>query len=214
MLKRIPILVFLIFLLLKMNAQESFTPSTYIGFHGGANFSAVSFTPSLKQQLVNSPSFGIIFRHVSEPHIGIQIEVNKSGKGWKEIIDSVGTYKRKLETIDVPIMASFIAGSKLLRIAFNLGPYVSYLRQDKETIDIADMNDYRAHYQVDLVNKWEFGFTGGISIEFHTKLGAFGIGASYNHSLTNLFPLNKGTFYFNASRSQVIHADLCYLIKL
>ena len=90
---------------------------------------------------------------------------------------SVGTYKRKLETIDIPMMAVFIAGSKAVRYAFTLGPYVSYLRHEKETINIADTLDYRPYYLKPLENNWEFGFTGGLAVEYHTKLGVFGLRA-------------------------------------
>jgi hypothetical protein len=214
MLKRILILVLLLPLKQSLVAQDPFEPNTYIGLHAGINLSRVSFTPSVKQKLLTSQSFGIILRHISEPHIGLQLEVNYAGKGWLEKLDSIGTYKRNLETIDIPIMAVFIAGSKTVRFAFTLGPYLSYLRHEKETINIADTVDYRAYYLKPLVNKWEFGFTGGFSLEFHTKLGAFGIRASYNHSLTNLFPLNVKDFYFGGSRNQVINAGISYFIKL
>jgi hypothetical protein len=214
MLKRILILLLSSFLIMNLEAQDTFKPSTHIGIHGGTNLSLVSFTPSVNQDLLTSPSFGLIFRHVSEPHIGLQIEINFAGKGWKENIDSIGSYKRNLETLDIPVMAVFIAGSRTLRLAFTIGPYVSYLRHEKETINIADTLDYHAYYNKPLINKLEFGFTGGFGIELHTKLGAFGIRASYNHSLTNLFPLNVSEFYFSGSRNQVINAGVFYFIKL
>lgn len=214
MLKRILILVLLMPLILNVEAQDPFEPFTYLGIHAGTNFSRVSFTPSLKQDLLTSGSFGLILRHISEPHIGLQFEINYAGKGWIENLDSLGSYKRNLETIDIPVMAVFIAGRKTVRFAFTLGPYVSYLRHEKETINITDIRYYRAHYLKPLVNNWEFGFTGGLGIEFHTKLGVFGIRAAYSHSLTNLFPLNFSEFYFNVSRNQVINAGISYFIRL
>jgi hypothetical protein len=214
MFKRTLILALFSYFLLRVEAQDSFKPSTHVGFHGGINLSAVSFFPKVEQELLTSRALGIVFRHISEPHIGLQIEANLSGKGWKEIIDSVGSYTRRLETVDVPIMAVFIAGSKLVQFAFTIGPYVSYLRHEKETINIADTAYFLDYYHIPLQNDWEFGFTGGIGIEFHTKIGAFGLKASYNHSLTNIFPLNTDVHYFYGSRNQVINAGLFYLIKL
>jgi len=214
MLKRILMLLMYSSLIMNLEAQDAFKPSTYLGINAGTNLSLVSFTPSVNQDLLTSPSFGIILRHVSEPHIGLQLEVNFAGKGWKEKLDSIGSYKRNLETLDIPIMAVFIAGSRTVRFAFALGPYVSYLRHEKETINIADTLDYRAYYNKTLVNNLEFGFTGGLGIELHTKLGVFGIRASYSHSLTNLFPLNVSEYYFSGSRNQVINAGISYFIKL
>jgi hypothetical protein len=151
---------------------------------------------------------------MSEPHIGLQLEVNYAGKGWIENLDTIGTYKRTLQAINIPMLAAFIAGSKTVRFAFTLGPYVSYLNGEKETISIAKTQYYKSYYEKPLSGKWEFGFSGGLGIELYTKLGAFGIRASYSHSLTNLFPLNASKFYFNASRSQVLFAGLTYYIKL
>ena len=214
MLKRILIAVLLSSILFKIEAQDTFKPSTHIGIHGGINLSSVSFNPSVKQELLTSRALGFVFRHVSEPHIGLQIEVNLAGKGWAEKIDSIGSYTRRLETIDIPMTAAFIAGSKTVRFAFTIGPYVSYLRDEKEKIDIADTADFKAYYLVPLENKWEFGFTGGVGIEFHTKMGALGIRGLYSHSLTNLFSLDADKVYFNGSRNQVIHVGLFYFIKL
>jgi len=209
--KRIVILpVFLLLSCILYARDPLFKPTTHIGIHGGVNFSAVSFNPSLKQSLLTSNAFGIVFRHVSEPNIGFQLEINAAGKGWKELIDSVGSYTRRLETLNIPVTAAFIAGKKTVRFAFNIGPYISYLRDEKETIHMPETASPRPHYMKPLVSNWEFGFTGGLAAEFHTGIGAFAIRASYSHALTNLFPLNRDEFYFSASRSQVIHAGVMY----
>jgi hypothetical protein len=213
--KGILILVLLFTPKMFLVAQKSFEPSTYIGIHGGSNLSRVYFNPIVSQDMLSSLNFGLVFRHVSQPHVGLQIEVNAAGKGWKETLeDSIGTYKRKLETIDIPMMAVFIAGSKAVRYAFTLGPYVSYLRHEKETINIADTLDYRPYYLKPLENNWEFGFTGGLAVEYHTKLGVFALRASYSHSLSNLFPLNVDEYYFAGSRNQVINLGVSYYIRL
>jgi len=212
MLKRILILLLCLSFKTFLGAQGSFEPSTHIGVHGGVNLSVMSFKPAIKQGFISSREFGIVFRHVSEPNIGLQFEVNVAGKGWKEIIDSVGTYTRRLETVDVPLMAAFIAGSRRLRFAFTIGPYVSYLRLEKETIKIPDVDQYRPHYLKPLVRNWEFGFTGGAAVEVHTKIGGFAVRASYRHALTNLFPLDIDEFYFSGSRQQVIHIGAMYFV--
>jgi hypothetical protein len=205
----------MLFLIVKLClfAQDSFTPSTHLGIHGGYNFSAVSFKPSVNQELLPSNAYGIVFRHVSEPNIGIQFEVNVAGKGWKELIDSVDTYTRRLKTIDIPLTAVFIAGSRTLRFAFTIGPYVSYLIHEEESFSTNDATKYKPYYLKKLEGAWEVGFTGGVGIEFHTKVGAFAVRASYNHGLNNIFPLNVDEFYYRASRNQVIHAGIMYMYQ-
>lgn len=210
--KRFMIPGILLFFSLLVNAQKSFEPSTYIGIHGGINFSSVNFTPSPPQNLLLSNAFGLVLRHVSEPNIGIQLEVNYAGKGWKEELDSINTYTRKLTTLDIPVSAVFIIGSRLLQATIALGPYGSYVLHEKEIIHV-DEDQIAPYYGVELESKWEFGFTGGLGIEFHTAVGVFAIRGTYSHALTNLFPLNVDDYYFSASRNQVIHAGLMYMIR-
>ncbi|HLO57457.1 MAG TPA: outer membrane beta-barrel protein [Bacteroidales bacterium] len=236
MFRRISILLLLFLPGLCLMAQKSFVPTTHVGVHGGVDFSTMSFRPQLKQEFLPGKEFGIFFRHVSEPHIGLQLEINVADKGWKEVIDSVGTYTRKLYTIDVPVLASFIAGSKTVRFVFTIGPYLSYRRNDTEVLKLIEKQDYtaltnrtirynseiiyvtetpfrRQHYYRSLASDWAFGFTGGISAEIYTKIGGFALKASYSHALTNLYPLNKGPYYFAASRMMVIYGGIGYFVS-
>lgn len=213
MLKRILFPFVLFVIAINSTAQDQFKSSTHIGINAGVNISRVAFTPDIDQDPVTAASGGLVIRHISEPHIGLQFELNYGGKGWIEDLDTLGSYKRSLQVYNIPLQAVFIAGSKVFRLAFTLGPYVSWLKDEKETVSV-DTKYYRTYYGQPLEGKWEFGFTGGLGIEFHTKIGAFGLRAVYSNSLTNLFPLSASTFYFNTSRSQVLHAGFTYLIKL
>ncbi|MBN1143505.1 MAG: PorT family protein [Bacteroidales bacterium] len=209
----------ILFLLLSafpsLNAQDKFKSSTYFGIHGGVNLSSVAFSPQVYDQvLLTSRNMGIVFRHISEPNIGFQAEFNLAGKGWEEKNDSVGTYIRRLETIDLPVTAAFVFGKKTFRFSFALGPYVSYLRDEKETIKINDPIYLKEYFNVPVENNWEFGFTGIVGFEFHTKLGVLGARSSYSHSLTTLFTPRGEKVYFHGSRNQVINIGLFYMIKL
>jgi hypothetical protein len=205
---------FLLMFTLNLGAQQNFVTSTYIGANANASFSRVSFDPAINQNWLTTTSFGLIFRHVSEKHIGTQVELNYAGKGWIEDLDTIGTYTRDLQALDFPVTAAFIAGSKKIRFAFTLGPYISYRLHEKETINIADSRYYRAYYLKPLESKWEFGFTVGISAEWHTAFGVFGARVAYCHSLTNIFPLSSDNYYYAASRSQTLNAGIIYFIEL
>jgi hypothetical protein len=213
MLKKL-LLAFLPWLcVLNLAAQKQFTPSTYIGITGGGAFSHVGFTPHVNQDMQVASSFGLLFRHVSQPHVGIQIELNYAGRGWIENRDSLGTYSRNLTVLDIPVTAVFIIGSKRLRFAFNLGPDVTYLIHDKEDISIIDAA-YYGYYGKPLSHDWSFGFNGGASLEWYTKFGTFGIRATYCYMLTNYFPLNEDVFYYEESKSQTLNLEASYFIKI
>jgi hypothetical protein len=214
MLKTIWPVFLLLMITLNLDAQQKFVRSTLIGADASASFCRVSFDPAIAQNLLSNTSFGLVFRHVSEPHIGTQIELNYAGKGWIEDRDSIGTYKRNLQVFDMPVTAVFIAGSKKLRFAFTIGPYVSYRLHEKETIHIPDSRYYREYYLKALESNWEFGFTLGISTELYTAFGVFGARVAYCHSLTNLFPLSSDNYYYSASRGQSLNAGIVYFIEL
>ena len=231
MLKKVLIFLLSLVFSMGMDAQKDFRATTHIGVNGGINLIRVGFSPVIRQDLMTVYSYGLVFRHVSEPHIGTQVEVNYSGRGWIENRDTLGTYKRAIQTLDIPVMAAFIAGSKTLRFAFTIGPYVSRRLSEKETIDVSERVNqtiyrlqrpgfitdhpyYRPYYLKPLTGNWEIGFTGGLAIEFHTRYGTLGLRGSYSHALNNLFPLNADEFYYNSSRSQVISAGLTYFVNL
>jgi Outer membrane protein beta-barrel domain len=235
MLKK-PLLAFLSLLcVLNLAAQKPFTPSTYLGITAGGAFNRVGFTPTVKQNMLAANSFGVIFRHISEPNIGVQIELNYAGRGWTENRDSLGNYTRNLTVLDIPFTAVFIIGSKNLRFAINLGPDVTYLLHNKEKISIIDAvyspdyyrivhGDkvypeygnpfYKGYYGKPMTQTWSFGFYGGASIEWYSRFGTFAIRASYCYMLTNYFPLNSDVFYYQESKSQTLNLGVSYFIKL
>ena len=85
-----------------LDAQQKFNPSTYIGINASASFCRVGFNPSVSQNMLSAVSAGLIVRHVSEPNIGTQLELNYAGRGWIENRDSLGTYRRNLEVLEIP----------------------------------------------------------------------------------------------------------------
>jgi hypothetical protein len=60
-----------------------FKKEFFLGARGGMIFSNVKFKPNVEQDLYIGNSAGFIFRMISEPHVGIQIELNYINKGWK-----------------------------------------------------------------------------------------------------------------------------------
>jgi hypothetical protein len=197
---------------LQVTAQEPFRPSTSIGITGGAGISYVNFKPFIRQDILTSYSTGIIFRHVSEPNIGVQFEVISAGKGWIENRDSAGAYERRIDVIDFPFTAVFIAGKKTLRLSFEVGPYVSYRRGEKETVNIVNALYFREYYGKPLENKLEGGFIAGLGVEVHTHAGVFALRGTFSHALTNLFPLNAPEFYYQGSRMMNLNSSFYYMI--
>lgn len=215
MLKIFTILAFILLSTLDTTAQQNdFRPSTYLGLQTGFNFCYTNFIPAIDQKVYTANNTGLVFRHISEPGIGLQVEVNFAHKGWIENRDSASDYRRVMQTVDFPFMAVFVFGKRKVRLAFSVGPFLSYRRKETEHLNLADSSYFRAYYQKSLENKWEFGLMAGLGLELHSRIGVFALRGSYCYGLSNLFPLNVSEFYYENSRMQMIHAGILYMIKL
>ena len=178
-----------------INAQNEFKSKTYLGIIQGVNFSRVDFdVTGIEQEFIPGYSAGLIFRYVSEPIAGIQIEINYSEKGWSGKLDTSAYYKGRL-TI----------GRKKTYFTINFGPYVSY----------QIMNDIKSNieYPREIDNEFEFGYCGAIGLGFRFSIGTFQIEGRYLNSITNLFSTSTNPQFY-ASRNQVINVSLTYLVKI
>lgn len=194
--------------------QDSFKSQTYLGLQTGWNLCYTNFIPAIGQEIYAANNTGLVFRHVSEPRIGLQLEVNFAHKGWIEKRDSVADYKRVMQTVDVPMLAVFLFGKKKMKFAFSIGPYLSYRRKETENLQLSDSASFRPYYLKPLEDKWEFGLMAGLGLELHSRIGVFAIRGSYHYGLTNLFPLNVPEFYYENSRMQMINAGFLYMVNL
>jgi len=193
---------------------KDFKTELYIGAKGGMTFSKVRFYPNVIESFEMGNSGGIMFRLISEPHIGFQVEVNYAQKGWKE--DSIG-YSRRLNYISIPIMTHINMGSKAFRFTLNLGPEVAYMisEEEKFTSPAAVLTTdpgYRAYIGKPTDTQLDFLFTAGIGMEYHLKRGgAFSLEGRAYYSLPNLF--NPDNYPYKVSQSNGAQVTLAYLFQ-
>jgi hypothetical protein len=206
-LKRVLIILsFILLLLQSIKARNEFSPKTYLGIIQGVNFSRVDFDiTGIEQEFLPGYSGGLIFRYVSEPVAGIQIELNYTEKGWSATFDTSAYYKGRLSYIEMPLLTHITLGKNKAFFTINFGPYGSYQIRN----NIRRNTDFPAEPD----NKFEFGYCAGIGLGLRFSIGTFHIEGRYLNSLTNFF--NKETNpQFGASRNQAINICLSYLIKL
>lgn len=192
---------------------KDFKTELYIGARGGMSYSKVRFYPSVTQSYQPGNMGGVVFRLISEPHIGFQVEVNYIQKGWKE--DSVG-YSRQLNYINIPVMTHVSLGKKAVRFTLNLGPEVGYMISEKEkfTPELAsETSGYQEYYGKATDNQIDLLFTAGLGLEYHMKGGSAIVfeGRAY-YSLPNLF--NKDNYTYTISQSNGAMVSIAYLFEL
>jgi len=198
-----------------LGQPADFKTELYMGATGGMTFTKVRFYPNITESYLQGNSGGIMFRLISEPHIGFQVELNYTLKGWKQ--DSAG-YSRRLNYISVPIMTHINIGKKSVRFILNLGPEFAYQISEQEKYkDPAVSEPGNALYNVlfgqPTSSKIDLLFTAGIGMEYHLKGGgAIALEGRGFYSLPNLFDPNK--YIYSISQSNGLQVKLTYLFQI
>lgn len=194
---------------------KDFKTELYIGPSGGMTFTKVRFYPSIVESFQQGYAGGIMFRLISEPHIGFQVEVNYTQKGWNE--DST-KYSRHLNYVSIPVMTHVNIGRKSTRFTLNFGPEIAYMMSEEEKFDpskILEPGDtgYREYFGKPTDTQLDFLFTAGIGMEYHMKGGSAIVveGRAY-YSLPNLF--DTKTYSYKVSQLNGAQVKLAYLFML
>ena len=201
--------------ILAFGQQTDFKTELYMGVSGGTTFTKVRFYPNIAESYMQGYASGMMFRLISEPHIGFQAEVNFTQKGWKE--DSVG-YSRRINYISIPIMTHINIGKKTVRFILNLGPEVAFKISEKEkfadpAVSEPGATGYRTFFGKPSDNSLDLLFTVGIGMEYHLRGGgAFALEGRGFYSLPNLFDKNK--YVYSISQGNGIQVKLAYFFQL
>jgi len=177
--------------------------------------SRMAFSPTVDQQLITGYTGGLMLRYITESQLGLQLEANYLQRGWLEEPKTSGTYKRNQEILAFPLMTHLYFGKQTkMRLQFVIGPYMAYLLGDSEKNNVTDTLEYKDYYGKAITRKIEFGYSGGVSVAFRTRLGVFELEGRYNHGLTNLFKPGEEEFIYLGSRPQTIGIAVHYLIRI
>ena len=169
-------LLLLVQISLLARAQDvPFKKEFFIGAKGGMVFSSVKFKPNVEQNLYIGNSAGFIFRMISEPHVGIQIELNYLQKGWEEkpLPEATQNYFHKLNYFDIPVMTHASLGKKAFKVTLNLGPAIAFLLSDSQGMNPASPGIPAAppvqYWGKPIDTGIDFLFVGGLGTEYHFK---------------------------------------------
>lgn len=208
-----------------------FRPQLGIGFHAGLNRSSVDFMPSSGQEAINLYSYGFLINYMSEPHLGVQLELNMSQRGWQLKNDTVSIYSRTMSYFEIPILTHINIEIKNFRINFDLGPYVAFYQggsdkytkiprsEQNHTIGNANIPSSPrlgeiTYYGKDIDNKFDYGFMGGIGFGYNTILGEFQLRFRYTQGMKSIFTkYPEGNFRFSQMHSFYFGAAYCYTFK-
>ena len=130
--------------------KKVFDNELYIGVGGGAYASSVDFVPSIPQNQKIDFFGGVSAKYITQNHLGLIIEANYSRRGWEEEYDSESdfSYSRTLNYLEVPFMTHIYFGDKA-RFIINVGPQISFLLNDKQSMSSALASDVEARQAID-----------------------------------------------------------------
>ena len=208
--------------------KKVFDNELYIGVGGGAYASSVDFVPSIPQNQKIDFFGGVSAKYITQNHLGLIIEANYSRRGWEEEYDSESdfSYSRTLNYLEVPFMTHIYFGDKA-RFIINVGPQISFLLNDKQSMSSALASDVEARQAVDPnapigvqyspfseLNRFDYGIVGGVGMTLQTGIGNFDLEGRYYFGLGDVFESRRSkNSYFGRSAHRLIEAKLTYYIK-
>ncbi|MCB2220806.1 MAG: PorT family protein [Bacteroidetes bacterium] len=194
-------------------AQSDFLPETYLGVKQGMNISRVSFDPAVSQDIFSGYVGGLVFRHISQRSLGIQVELNFLQAGWKTHGDTLGKYERRLSYLQLPLLTQINIGNRKSRVIINLGPNFAYLLSENETTDIDPNSEEIPFVGMKVRNIFDYGLCFDIGFMQKTAIGSFQISGRMIQSLNSLFE-TAGDAPYRASMNQIFEINLMYMLEL
>jgi Outer membrane protein beta-barrel domain len=195
---------------LSVHSQNTFLPETNLGFKLGGTLSRVGFDPKIDQGLNIGFTGGLVYKHISQKNLGIQLEINYMQIGWSENLDLTNSYSRRLDYIHVPFMTHACVGNRRVRFVLNLGPQLSFLVSDYEKIAVLPEEE-QVYYRKEIENQVDFGFCLGGGLIVKTSIGLFQVEGRINYALSNIFQYSSDS-PFTAAQNQAAELTLSYLL--
>ncbi len=211
-----------------------------IGVNGGVGFSKVSFLHNdvYRQNELGDQTFrpgyrfGAVFRYIHQNHFGLQFEVNYTQAGWLEsfhddsginLVNEINVQdveiSRRLEYIEIPVLAHIFFGKRRVRFFVELGPKFCFLTkygdlewnipEDSRRSAILDddprIND--EHRTVD------YGLTGGLGIDVRAGKCHAIVGGRYAYNFRDIYNNDKSDV-FQRSNNQLFSVSVTFLVSV
>lgn len=219
--------------------STEFKPELTVGVNYGVNMTSASFGTSFsaepfKTKMWQRQTAGFNVRYIVEKNLGLIGEINYSQQGWQQDFSDADassvqqaflkslSHKHELNYLQIPLLTHIYFGDKV-RFIFNLGPEISILLSEKETMNSA-LADYLSsgsmssgamtdQYFKKADRMFEYGILGGLGIEFRSKVGLFVLEGRYIYGLSDFFSNSKAD-HFQQSANRTLTVKASYYIKI
>ncbi len=194
---------------------------TSIGIKQGATFSQVlfsdldfEFNTRFQQELQVGNLTGIAFKYFNQKHVGLQVELNFTQKGWTQILATGEKFKSTLNYIQMPIMTHIRIGNGKLKPFLIGGLFLSYLNAAKEnTVLETETDKVLFHYTIADDQRFEFGLGGGGGLSLSTKIGTFQGSVKFMQGLADIID-EQDTSDPTFSKNQSVEVSFGYFYTI
>jgi hypothetical protein len=192
-----------------MQAQQNFTPEASVGLKFGATASRVNFEPAVKQKLHQDFTGGVVFKYISQPHLGVQAELNYVRKGWQENPETGTGFQRPLVFVELPFLTHVALGKNRFRFIINLGPRLAYLVSANDSLSLARLPTSQPYQAKPIDNVLQAGLALGLGFSQRTPIGNFQLEGRLNLDMINNFSSQQD---MPSSQNQSLEVSMSYLI--
>lgn len=188
---------FLVLLLLWVGLYAFASAQSGIGVRGGANLSRFNFTVSPGQGLRVPPQefaqgfeAGIVGRLMNNRHLGFQVELNYSRKGWLIYPASEMVHQKELEFLQLPLLTVVQLGRGRLKFTAHGGVFMAYLMKYSDIQGPDPEFPAPIRYEQQALRPWQYGVLVGGGPAFQFPFGILQLEARYVHYLSDLLEVN------------------------
>jgi hypothetical protein len=189
-----------------LSAQTSF------GVKGGASTMQVGFTPTLvgTRKLLIGHESGLVFQHISEPHLGIQLAATFSQVAWQQKFDTVNFFRQDFYKVTLPFTTFIYLGKSPNSVFFNIGPVMSYVLALRNKSQLYN-EDYNYHLEDYACTRLQLGLTASVGVAKKIGVGSVQLEARFTQNLTPLFK-SRPKQTLQATSPRFLTVFLAYLL--
>jgi hypothetical protein len=188
-------------------AAEAFRTSYAFGLKAGKDFSQVNFNPAVQQKFTPGYTAGIVFKYLSLPKAGMQVELNYIRRGWTAVADS---NSRQWQYLELPLMTHVAFGKRKSKFILNFGPTFSFLLSARDTITLVTERFNRQANYKNVPRPFQYGLSLGVGFSRQTPVGQFQLEGRFGYSLANALEGKS----FSTSQYQVLGLSLIYFLEI
>lgn len=198
--RRLLIVILLSLGLAAVSAQTLILPEHALGFRGGITLSTAMFTPSVTRGTMPvGMYFGLDYRLIAEKYFGLHIELGYDQRGFSTRDSDGHAFRRRMDYLDLPLMAHFTFGRRMFRFYFELGPEISVMLYDRKAGEATTLPEQ----SLNPARRFDWGLTGGIGIEFNTRAGIYTLAGRYSYGFGNIFADRTGSNFTQSSNQNI-----------